>query len=114
MQAKIQELSERHGKFVVRDLAARHNVAQLETALEYGELLVLVPAYREGLINGKNARAREVQEAAIIAANPEIATLRAALTEAQAAGASVTGEMRALETEMKWTAAWLYSQARIG
>ena len=74
------------------------------------KMSTLNAAYEAGTVDGKNADARKIQEAQVLATSGPYAEAKHAMMEAERAAALAGIECRAVEAQISLTKAWLMSQ----
>lgn len=86
-------------------------LAETVRGIEEKRIALLAQAYDEGVIDGKNAEVRGVQEKNILASDKDIIALVVAKNQLETDISLVEVERRYLETVVSLTKAWLYSQS---
>ena len=111
---ELQGLAEDYGKSVLDELQRKQDLASVQAELKEIEILALRTASDAGEIDGKNAEARKLQSAAVIADSKACASARYSVDNCQCEVDKARAECARLDAEIGLTKAWLYSQARIG
>ena len=112
--SELQGLAEEYGKALLEELERKQDLASQESELELAEMLALKGASDAGEINGKNAEARKMQSAVVIADSAMCKSARWSYDNCQCEVDKARAESARLDAEVGLTKAWLYSQARIG
>lgn len=108
------DMASTYSAVLTRERDLRVKLAEVVRDMEVAKVEIVSQALSEGLIDGKNAEIRSVQEKSILNCNKELIALsinKAAL-ETELTLAEV--DRRHSEALISITKAWLYSQSRIG
>jgi hypothetical protein len=87
------------------------DVGLLEEMLATTEARVLIEAKEAGQIDGKNARARQLQETQVLEQSEAVAEIRDDLTEHREMLAMTKARKAGLDAKIGLIKAWLYSQS---
>jgi len=112
--SELQGLAEKYGKALLEELERKQDLASAELELESVVAAALEMAMDAGDIDGKNAEARKIQSASVVANNKVCGVCRELVNDAQCSLGIARAGCARIDAEVGLTKAWLYSQARIG
>ena len=107
---QINAMVEEYREAVENELLMRLTLAEAEASAAYLKVTTLRDAYERGDIDGKNQKARDLQESAVLAADGEYSDMldHVSTVKLTAEKARVSREIEA--TRIGLVKAWLYSQ----
>ena len=93
------------------EYAVKAALVERQNAAEYAKVITLLAAYSDGVIDGKNADMRKLQEAAVVGESESIGEIEHAVKALAQRVALEENTSKALEAQIGLTKAWLYSQS---
>ena len=94
------------------ELQAQRELINAEESLNAIKSLALAGAYRDGIINGKNAEARKRQETAFLVVNKTYLDTALEVSDTKRDADIAVAKLAGIETRAGLVKAWLYSQAK--
>ena len=110
---ELKDLAEALEVAKLRELDARRGLIDAEKTSKKVEANIIASAYRDGVIDGKNADIRKRQEGEVLSGTDMYIDHISSVFAAQEAADAATAELVGLEAEVGLTKAWLYSQAKL-
>ena len=113
LKREIEVMTDVLEGYLKREAELRSEFSQIQEQYEVMKARVLLGAYDDGTINGKNADIRRLQETKVVAEHEELASLAQELAEARLELAQLEAKRKATEEYIRTLRAWLYAQSGV-